>query len=99
MRGESEQHSTGSMAARLLRSNEGQKILLASLRQNFSTEVPEEAFHNFEKALEGLVTVDNENKKSVLDQVDVGILVSVLNSSPGVPRVPDPGAPDRRLPA
>ena len=59
------------MTARLMRHTEGQKTLLSSLKQNFSPEVPEseEAFANFEKTFEGLVTADNENKKSVLDQV------------------------------
>ena len=59
------------MTTRLMRHTEGQKTLLSSLKQNFSPEVPEseEAFANFEKTFEGLVTADNENKKSVLDQV------------------------------
>ena len=63
------------MSARLMRHGEGQKTLLSSLKQNFSPDVPdsEEAFPNFEKAFEGLVTADNENKKSVLDQVYVSM--------------------------
>ena len=54
-----------------MRHGEGQKTLLASLKQNFSPGVSEseEAFPNFEKTFEGLVTADSENKKSVLDQV------------------------------
>ena len=64
------------MTARLMRHTEGQKSLLSSLKQNFAPEVSEseEAFANFEKTFEGLVTADNENKKSVLDQVCFNIL-------------------------
>lgn len=59
------------MSSRLMRHGEGQKTLLASLKLNFSPDVSEseEAFPNFEKTFEGLVTADSENKKSVLDQV------------------------------
>jgi len=59
------------MSTRLMRHGEGQKTLLASLKLNFSPDVSEseEAFPNFEKTFEGLVTADSENKKSVLDQV------------------------------
>ena len=71
MTGGAERNSALRMTTRLMRHGEGQRTLLASLKQNFSPEVSEseEAFANFEKTFEGLVTTDNENKKSVLDQV------------------------------
>ena len=62
------------MAAKLMRHSEGQKLLLASLKRNFSpgqeaAAAEEEGFLSFEEVLAGLVTVDGENKKLVLDQV------------------------------
>ena len=88
------------MSTRLMRHGEGQKTLLASLKLNFSPDVSEseEAFPNFEKTFEGLVTADSENKKSVLDQVcftccfTTQLLWSpgnILVMALGVPRVPD----------
>ena len=85
------------MTTRLMRHGEGQRTLLASLKQNFSPEVTEseEAFTNFEKTFEGLVTTDNENKKSVLDQVCFFTALIISNQVteiilPGVSRVLDP---------
>ena len=85
------------MTTRLMRHGEGQRTLLASLKQNFSPEVSEseEAFVNFEKTFEGLVTTDNENKKSVLDQVCFITALIISNRVteiilPGVSRVLDP---------
>ena len=55
-----------------MRHSEGQKLLLASLKRNFSPgqeAAEEEGFLSFEEVLAGLVTVDGENKKLVLDQV------------------------------
>ena len=85
------------MTARLMRHTEGQKSLLSSLKQNFAPEVSEseEAFANFEKTFEGLVTADNENKKSVLDQVCfnttyVTKIIVITVRIPGFSRVSDP---------
>ena len=55
-------------ATKLMRFSEGQKLMLNSLRENFSEE-KEGSFSNFETVLEGISTRDQENKKLVLDQV------------------------------
>ena len=95
------------MSTRLMRHGEGQKTLLTSLKQNFSPDVSEseEAFPNFEKTFEGLVTADSENKKSVLDQVCFTCFTTrllwspgyILVTAPGVQRVSDIRPPDPRL--
>ena len=65
---------------KVMRHCEGQKQLLSSLKQIFSEkENDEEGFERIEKVLEGLVTADNENKKSVLDQVICSLFTTTIN--------------------
>ena len=82
---------------KVMRHSEGQKQLFSGLKQIFSDkERNEDGFERIEKVLEGLVTADNENKKSVLDQVScsmiMNIIVLIVMCVPGVPRVRHQGA-------
>ena len=61
---------------KVMRHSEGQKQLFSGLKQIFSDkERNEDGFEKIEKVLEGLVTADNENKKSVLDQVSCSMII------------------------
>ena len=64
---------------KVMRHSEGQKQLFSGLKQIFSDkERNEDGFEKIEKVLEGLVTADNENKKSVLDQVTFSLSIIII---------------------
>ena len=70
--------ATPAVTAKVLRFVDGQKILLNSLGQNF----PAGNFDSFEETLDGLTSHDVENKKLVLDQVEITIIFPLLFSYP-----------------
>ena len=69
---------------KVMKHSEAHKLILTTLKHNFSgarRNDEEDGFNKLEEALESLVTADNENKKLVLDQLFREFLTKELISS------------------